>query len=72
MIKSIKKIIKDSITQGVTTLPLKRNLISRFMKGGGAQVKMNDALIAEKRGYQNSRQEESFSVSHVTFPPMSG
>jgi hypothetical protein len=42
------KVIKDFVTKGVTTLPPKRNLIPRFMMGGGAQETMNDALIVEK------------------------
>jgi hypothetical protein len=43
------KVIRETITRGVTTLPLKRNLVLRFMKGGGAQETMKDALIEEKR-----------------------
>jgi hypothetical protein len=39
------KVIKEFITQGVTSLPLKRNLVPRFMKGGEDLKKMmNDAL----------------------------
>jgi hypothetical protein len=30
------KVIKDFITQSVTTLPLKRNLVPRFTKGRGS------------------------------------
>jgi hypothetical protein len=29
-------VIKDFIIWGITALPFKRNLIPRFMKGGGA------------------------------------
>jgi hypothetical protein len=47
------KVINKAITWGVTTLPLKRNLIPKFMKGGGAQETMNDTLIAEKQRYQD-------------------
>jgi hypothetical protein len=43
----------------VTALPLKRNLVLRFTKGGGAQeTTMNDTLIMEIREYQNSREED--------------
>jgi hypothetical protein len=45
MIKELIKVIKDSITRGVTALPLKRNLIPRFMKEG-AQETMKDPLTA--------------------------
>jgi hypothetical protein len=38
-------LIRIFVKQGVTALPIKRNLIPRFMKGGGAQETMNDALI---------------------------
>jgi hypothetical protein len=38
--------------------PLNRNLISRFVKGGGAQEMMKDALVVEIRGYQYSREED--------------
>jgi hypothetical protein len=37
MIKTLKKVIREVVIQGVTTLPLKRNLILRFTKGGRAQ-----------------------------------
>jgi hypothetical protein len=38
MIKALIKVIKDFITHNVIALPLKRNLILRFMKGeGGAR-----------------------------------
>jgi hypothetical protein len=47
------KIIKAFITQGVTTSPLKRNLVPRFMKKQ-AQEMMNDALTAEQEGQQDS------------------
>jgi hypothetical protein len=43
----------------------------RFMKGGGAQETMKDALIEEKRWYQDSRKEENFSVSHAASPSRS-
>jgi hypothetical protein len=48
------KVIREVITQGVTTLPLKRNLVLKFMKGGGPQETMKDALIVEKRRYRDS------------------
>jgi hypothetical protein len=35
--KNLMNIIREVITRGVTALPLKRNLIPRFMNGGGAQ-----------------------------------
>jgi hypothetical protein len=44
MIKPLIKVIRRTVTQGVTALPLKGNLIPRFMKGGGVQEMMNDAL----------------------------
>jgi hypothetical protein len=34
MIKLLMKIIRENITQGVTTLPLKRSLVLRFTKEG--------------------------------------
>jgi hypothetical protein len=59
------KVIKIFVTQSVIAPPPKRNLIPRFTKGGGAHETMIDALIVEKRGYQNSREEEDFSTSHA-------
>jgi hypothetical protein len=41
------KLIKDFITRGVTSLPLKRNIISRFMKEGAREM-MKDALIEQQ------------------------
>jgi hypothetical protein len=38
------KMIKETITRGVTALSLKRNLILRFTNDG-AQATMKDALI---------------------------
>jgi hypothetical protein len=46
MVKPLMTIIRAAITRGVTTLPLKRNLVSRFMKEG-AQETMKGALTAE-------------------------
>jgi hypothetical protein len=60
------KVIKDFVIRGVIP-PLKRNLVLRFTKGGGAQETMRDTLIMEKRGYQNSWKEEDLLVSHTTF-----
>jgi hypothetical protein len=45
MVKPLMTIIRAAITRGVTTLPLKRNLVSRFMEG--AQETMKGALTAE-------------------------
>jgi hypothetical protein len=39
MVKAIVMIIRVAVTQGVTALPLERNLIPRFTKLGGAQEK---------------------------------
>jgi hypothetical protein len=44
------KVIKKTIIRGVTALPLKRNLISKFMKEG-AQETMKDALTAYQEGH---------------------
>jgi hypothetical protein len=49
MIKALMTIIREFITWGVIALPLKRNLIPRFTKGGGAQKMMKEALIVGKR-----------------------
>jgi hypothetical protein len=46
MVKPLMTIIRAAITWGVTALPLKRNLVSRFMKEG-AQETMKGALTAE-------------------------
>jgi hypothetical protein len=46
------KLIKDFITQGVATLPHKRNLISRFTKEGTEMMK--DALTMQQEGYRDS------------------
>jgi hypothetical protein len=48
---------------------LKRNLVLRFTKGGGAQETMKDALIVQKKN-QDRWKEENFSISHAAFPSM--
>jgi hypothetical protein len=54
MIKPLTKVIRENfrrtVTWGVTTLPLKRNLILRFTKGGGAQetIKNNSMMDANQ------------------------
>jgi hypothetical protein len=48
--------------------PIKRNLVLRFTKGGGARETIKDALIEEKRQYRDSRKEENFSVSDAASP----
>jgi hypothetical protein len=48
MIRTLMKVIREVIIWSVTTLPLKRNLIPRFMKGGGAQVNDEECLDVEK------------------------
>jgi hypothetical protein len=62
------KVIKDFITRGVTTLPLKRNLIPRFTKE--AQETMKDALIVER--ILEPLKGGNFSISYATFPSVSG
>jgi hypothetical protein len=42
------------------------------MNGGGAQKMIKDALIVEKREYQDSWKEKNFSVSHAAFSSMRG
>jgi hypothetical protein len=64
LIKTLMKVIREAITH-VTTLPLKRNLIPRFMEGKSIRNNEN-ALIVEKEGYQDSW-KENFSVSHAAF-----
>jgi hypothetical protein len=44
------------------TTPLKRNLITRFTKGGGAQETMKDAMVVEIKGYWDSREEDLHSL----------
>jgi hypothetical protein len=58
-------LIRVSEIRDVMTLPLKKNLVPRFMKGGGAQETMKDALVVEIRGYRDA-------VSHAAFPSMHG
>jgi hypothetical protein len=48
------KVIKDFVTWGVIALPLKRNPISRFMKGGGVQE--NDERCNDRVARRVSRQ----------------
>jgi hypothetical protein len=46
MILPLIKVIRRIVTRGVTTLPLERNLIMRFTKGGGALEAMkNNSMI---------------------------
>jgi hypothetical protein len=48
--------------------PLKE-ISSRDLRKEGKQKKaMNDALVVEEGGYQDSSKEENFPVTHVTFP----
>jgi hypothetical protein len=63
--------IKVPIIWGVTTLPLKRNLFSRFMKEG-AQETMKDVLTASQEGQLDVCKEEDTSVTHDTFPFVRG
>jgi hypothetical protein len=51
-------LIRVSVTRDVTTLPLKRNLILRFTKGGEHKKTMKDALVMEIRGCWNSQKED--------------
>jgi hypothetical protein len=44
----------------------------RFMKGGGAQEMMEDALIMVERIYRDRWKVENFSVSQVAFPSVHG
>jgi hypothetical protein len=67
MIKALMTIITEFITRGVTTLPLKKNLILRFTKGGGAQETMKEELIVGKRRCRDYQKVENFSVSQTTF-----
>jgi hypothetical protein len=63
------KVIKDFITRGVTTLPLKRNLIPRFTKEE-AQETMKDALTVER--ILEPLKGGNFSISYAIFPSVSG
>jgi hypothetical protein len=47
------KMISKTITQGVTALSLKRNLVPRFMKEG-AQETMKDALTTYLEGQRDN------------------
>jgi hypothetical protein len=47
------KVIKEVVTQGVTTLSLKRNLIPKFTKGGGAQKNDADQLDVKNKGMEH-------------------
>jgi hypothetical protein len=47
------KVISKAITQGVTTLPLKRNLVPRFMKEV-AQETIKEALTVYQEGQRDS------------------
>jgi hypothetical protein len=50
MIKAIMMVIRAVITQDVTALPLKRNLVLRFSWGGGAQETMkNNSMMDGNR-----------------------
>jgi hypothetical protein len=53
LIKTLMKMISKTITQGVTALSLKRNLVPRFMKEG-AQETMKDALTTYLEGQRDN------------------
>jgi hypothetical protein len=38
--------------------PLNRNLVPRFVKGGGHKITMKDALVAKIRGYQDNQEDD--------------
>jgi hypothetical protein len=71
MIKATMMVIRAAITRGVTALPLKRNLVLRFMKEG-AREPMKAILTAQQEGHRSGCKGENFLVSHATFPSMSG
>jgi hypothetical protein len=62
MIKALIKVIKDSITRCVTALPLKRNLIPKFMKGGGHKKTMKNDSMSEKEREWNIETIEKMRV----------
>jgi hypothetical protein len=66
LIKILLKVITKAATRVVTALPLKRNLLSRFMEG--AQETRKDTLTAYQEGQWDSWKEENFLVTHATFP----
>jgi hypothetical protein len=50
MIKALMMVIRVAITQGVITLPFKRNIVLRFIMERVRET-MKDALTLEKGGY---------------------
>jgi hypothetical protein len=46
MIKPLMRVIRENVTWGVTALPLKRNLVSRFMKERSTR---NDERYIDRR-----------------------
>jgi hypothetical protein len=50
-------VIRRTVTWGVTVLPLKGNLVPRFMKEG-VQETMKDVSTVEKEEYWDSWKEE--------------
>jgi hypothetical protein len=70
LIKILMERIKDSITQCVTSILLKRNLIPRFMKGGGSTRNDKKYLDVKKRNWdiEKIEKKEFFLISHAAIP----
>jgi hypothetical protein len=71
LIKTSMKVISKPVTRGVTALPLKRNIVSGFMKEI-AQEMIKEALTVYQEGQRDSWKEEDFSVTHAIFPSVRG
>jgi hypothetical protein len=52
---------------GVTTLPLKRNIIPRLRKERKHKNTMKDALVVEIREYRDSREEDLCDLTCTLF-----
>jgi hypothetical protein len=62
-------LVRVSIIQGVTALPLNRNLVPRFTNEGEHKKTMKDALIVEIREYWTAEQNKtSRSNNFIGYP----
>jgi hypothetical protein len=55
-------LIRVSVTRGVTTLPLNRNLVPRFTKGRGAQENKEACIDRGDQRISDSRQGDLHSL----------
>jgi hypothetical protein len=59
-------------TRDITTLPLKRNIVPRFMKGGGAQENNEGCVGRGDQRMPEIVEKRIFMVFHVAFTSVRG